>query len=184
MNTFWRLYDDFEGIDGLTSMQRSKFLNMSQKYPKVVIKFSLSRQNLVDDAKTVNGLLYFLSEYKSQLSKQWNCWSLRCSWSIYIFIPDLTPGFNGLGTGNKLQDDTRSMKVLGIVRLILEIWRQSFFLSFFWVCPPSHFIMFSYVWELVDVENSVASLTAQVSKRPHVVVLMLEIGVFSQSVHS
>ena len=36
-----------------------------------------------------------------------NCWSLRCSWSIasrhcsnYIFILDLTPGFNGLGKDN------------------------------------------------------------------------------------
>ena len=40
VNTFWRLYDDFEAIDGLTNMQRSKFWNMSQNYPKVVIKFS------------------------------------------------------------------------------------------------------------------------------------------------
>ena len=61
VNTFWRLYDNFEAVDGLTSMQRSKFWNMSQNYPKVVIKFSTSSQNLVDDAKTVNGLLYFLS---------------------------------------------------------------------------------------------------------------------------
>ena len=36
-----------------------------------------------------------------------NCWSLRCRWSIacrrcsnYIFIIDLTPGFNGLGKDN------------------------------------------------------------------------------------
>ena len=41
------------------------------------------------------------------LSRQWNCQSLRCSWSIacrrcsnYIFLPDLTPGFNGLGKDN------------------------------------------------------------------------------------
>ena len=41
------------------------------------------------------------------LSNHYNCWSLRCSWSIacrycsnYIFILGLTPGFNGLGKVN------------------------------------------------------------------------------------
>ena len=41
------------------------------------------------------------------LCRQWNCWSLRCSWSIacrrcsnYLFILDLIPGFNGLGKDN------------------------------------------------------------------------------------
>ena len=41
------------------------------------------------------------------LSRQWNLWSLRCSWSIacrrcsnYIFILDLTPGFNILHKKN------------------------------------------------------------------------------------
>ena len=40
-------------------------------------------------------------------SGQYNCWSLRCSWSIacrccsnYVLILDLTPGFNGLGKDN------------------------------------------------------------------------------------
>ena len=44
--------------------------------------------------------------YKSHLKRQWNCWSLRCSWRIacqhcsnYI-IRDLTPSFNGLGKDN------------------------------------------------------------------------------------
>ena len=43
----------------------------------------------------------------SNISRQQNCWSLRCSWSIvcrrcsnYIFIINLTPGFNGLGKDN------------------------------------------------------------------------------------
>ena len=46
-------------------------------------------------------------QYKVHLIRQWNCWSLRCGWSIayrrcfnYIFILDLTPGFNGLGKEN------------------------------------------------------------------------------------
>ena len=45
--------------------------------------------------------------YKSHLHRQWNCWSLRCGWSIawrrcpnYIFILDLSPGFNGLSKDN------------------------------------------------------------------------------------
>ena len=52
--------------------------------------------------------------YKSHLSRQWNCWSLRHSWSIacrrcsiYIFIHDLTLGFYGLGKDN-IQDKTRN----------------------------------------------------------------------------
>ena len=46
-------------------------------------------------------------KYKTRLSGQLNCWLLRCSWSIacrrcsnYIFILDLTPGFNMLHKGN------------------------------------------------------------------------------------
>ena len=45
--------------------------------------------------------------YKTHLCMHWNCWPLRCSWSIacrrcsnYIFILDLTPGFSGLGRDN------------------------------------------------------------------------------------
>ena len=41
------------------------------------------------------------------LSLLWNCWSIRCRWSIacwhcsnYMSILDLTPGFNGLGKDN------------------------------------------------------------------------------------
>ena len=44
--------------------------------------------------------------YKVRLNRQWNCWSLSCSWSIacrrctnYIFVLDLIPGFNGLEFG-------------------------------------------------------------------------------------
>ena len=59
---------------------------------------------------------------------QWNCWSLRCSWSIscghcsnYIFILDLTPGFNRLHKDNcKMRWET--FKFGGLVHLILEVW--------------------------------------------------------------
>ena len=47
------------------------------------------------------------SNISRNLSCQWTCLSLRCSWSIacrhcsnYIFILDLTPDFNGLGKNN------------------------------------------------------------------------------------
>ena len=46
-------------------------------------------------------------QYKWHHGWQQNCWSLRCSWSIacqpcsnYIFILNLTPGFNGLAKGS------------------------------------------------------------------------------------
>ena len=62
-------------------------------------------------------------------SRQLNCWSLRCSWSIacrrcsnYIFILNLTPGFNGLGKDNyKVRRET--FKFGDLVHLILETLR-------------------------------------------------------------
>ena len=65
--------------------------------------------------------------YKTHLSRQLNCRSLGCSWSIacrrcsnYIFILDLTPGFNSLGRDNcKMR--RLSFKLWDSVRLILEI---------------------------------------------------------------
>ena len=67
--------------------------------------------------------------YKSHFSRQLNCWSLRCSWSIacrrcsnYIFILNLTSGFNGLSKDNyKTRRET--FKFWDLVRLILEILR-------------------------------------------------------------
>ena len=61
--------------------------------------------------------------------RQLNCWSLRCSWSIacrhcsnYIFILNLTPGFNGLLKDN-CKKRRESFKYLDLLRLILETWR-------------------------------------------------------------
>ena len=68
-------------------------------------------------------------KYKSHLSRQLNCWSLRCRWSIacrrcsnYIFILDLTPGFNGLGKDN-CKTTWEWFKFWDLVHLILEILR-------------------------------------------------------------
>ena len=63
------------------------------------------------------------------LSRQENCRTLRCTWSIayrrcsnYIFILNLTSGFKGFGKDNRktLQE---SFKCWDSVPLILETWR-------------------------------------------------------------
>ena len=66
---------------------------------------------------------------------QLDCWSLRCSWSIacwrcsnYIFIFNLTSGFNGLSKDNyKITRETS--KFWALVRLILETLRYILFLA-------------------------------------------------------
>ena len=70
--------------------------------------------------------------YKTHFIRQLNCWSLKCGWSIacrrcsnYIFILDLTPGFNRLGKDNyKMKRET--FKFWDLVRLILETLRYLF----------------------------------------------------------
>ena len=67
--------------------------------------------------------------YKTHFSRQLDCCSLRCSWSIacrrcsnYIFILHLTPGFNRLDKDN-CKTRRKSFKFLDLVRLILETIR-------------------------------------------------------------
>ena len=80
-------------------------------------------------------------------SRQLNCWSLRCSWSIasrrcsnYIFILNLTPGFNGLGKENYNMRREAS-KFWDLVRLILETLRYALF--------SVMYILQSYGWFIV-----------------------------------
>ena len=68
--------------------------------------------------------------YKTHLSGQLNCRSLRCSWSIacrrcsnYIFILDLTPGFKGLGKDD-FKTRWESFQFCDLVCLILETLRS------------------------------------------------------------
>ena len=68
-------------------------------------------------------------QYKLHLCRQWNCWSLRCSWSIacrrcpnYIFILDLMPGFNRLHKDNSMTR-RETFQFWNLVHLILETWR-------------------------------------------------------------
>ena len=63
------------------------------------------------------------------LIRQYNCWSLRCSWSIacrrcsnYIFILSLTPGFNRLQKDN-YKTRWKTLKFFDLLCLILEIWQ-------------------------------------------------------------
>ena len=72
-------------------------------------------------------------QYQMPLSRQYNCWSYRCSWSIacrrcsnYIFILDLTPGLSGLGKDN-CKTWRQTFKFWDSVHLILEIWRYIVF---------------------------------------------------------
>ena len=67
--------------------------------------------------------------YKTHLSWQLNCRSLRCSWSIacrrcsnYIFILHLIHGFNRLGKDN-CKTGRETLKFWDLVRLILETLR-------------------------------------------------------------
>ena len=64
----------------------------------------------------------------SNISKQYNCWSLRSTWSIacrccsnYIFILDLTSSFSGLGRDNYI---TRweTFKFWDLVPLVIEVY--------------------------------------------------------------
>ena len=64
-----------------------------------------------------------------RFSRQFNCWSLRCSWSIacrrcsnYIFLLHLTVGFNILRKDN-FKPKREPVKFLDLVHLILEILR-------------------------------------------------------------
>ena len=66
---------------------------------------------------------------QEHFSRELNCWSLRCSWNIacrrcsnYIFILNLTPGFNGLGNDN-YNMRPEAFKFWDLVRLILETLR-------------------------------------------------------------
>ena len=72
---------------------------------------------------------------------QYNCRSLRCSWSIacrrcsnYIFILDLTSGFKGFGKESR-RTVWESFKCFDLVCLILETWQYIILLMGIW-CHP------------------------------------------------
>ena len=73
-------------------------------------------------AITVKSLIY------TNFSRQLNCWSLRCNWSItcrrcsnYIFILHTTLGFNLLRKDN-CKPRRETFKIWDLVSLILEIY--------------------------------------------------------------
>ena len=73
-----------------------------------------------------------ISNLSPTFCRQLNCWSLRCSWSNaywrcsnYVFMLDLTPGFNGLGKDN-CKTRREAIKFSDLVQLILEVWWHFF----------------------------------------------------------
>ena len=69
-----------------------------------------------------------VSNIRCTFSRQLNCWSLRCSWSIacrccsnYIFVLHLTPGFNILRKDNGTPK-WETFEFCDLVHLILEIY--------------------------------------------------------------
>ena len=70
-----------------------------------------------------------VSNIRTNLSRQLNCWSIRCSWSIacrrcsnYICMLYLTPGFNRLGK-DRCKTRREPFKFWDLVRLLLESLR-------------------------------------------------------------
>ena len=62
--------------------------------------------------------------YKPHISRQYNCWSFRCSWRTacrWCTILDLTTRLNRLCKDN---DKTRreTIKCMNLMRLILQVW--------------------------------------------------------------
>ena len=97
--------------------------------------FSVTWTDVICARRVSYNLIVSIFTYRqvsnAHLSRQLNCWSLRCSWSItcrrcsnYIFILYLTPGFNRLGK-DKCKTRRESFKFWDMVRLILESLRYS-----------------------------------------------------------
>ena len=75
--------------------------------------------------------------YKTHFSRQLNCWSLRCSWSIacqrcssYIFIVDATTGLNGLGKDN-FKKRRESVKFWDLVQSYITVFHMWWFIKIY-----------------------------------------------------
>ena len=99
----WHFYDAQWAYIFITSDVYST--GMGHRWAGVLLYYTI----IAVKTQCLDGALWIPSSllYKTHFSKQLHCWSLRCSWSIacrrcsnYIFILNLTPGFNGLGKDN------------------------------------------------------------------------------------
>ena len=97
---------------------------------RIMLYFSHAKHTLISITcwSLVSGDILSTIWYKWHPTRQLNCWSLRRSWSTtcrhcsnYIFILDLTPGFNGLGKDNCMTRQ-ETFKLWDLVFLILEVW--------------------------------------------------------------
>ena len=110
-----------------------------------------------------------------------HCWSLRCSWSIacrrcsnYIFILNLTPGFNRLGKDNyKIRRE--AYKFWDLVRLILETLRYVFWNwqiiygfvkdSLLFQSAMAHLLIMVWLqWRVTIAKNQVTNTTIWIEK--------------------
>ena len=89
------------------------------------------------------------------LSRQLNCRSLRCSWSIacrgcsnYIFILDLTPGFKGLGIDD-FKTRWESFRFWDLLRLISETLR---YLQALYEIPGHQLYIVVYLCNIISRE--------------------------------
>ena len=79
--------------------------NFTKSFGKMSVRLvNKSPESLAIEQYVIKKIFFY---YKTPVNRQPNCWSLRSSWSIayrrcsnYIFILDITPGFNGLGKDN------------------------------------------------------------------------------------
>ena len=101
--------------------------------PALLVSNKTRRQPCLSSTYITNHVLIDIIQpnlqYKSHFSRQLNCWSFRCSWSIacrrcsnYIFVLDLTPGFNGLSKGN-CNTRREIFTFWDFVQLISDSWR-------------------------------------------------------------
>ena len=72
--------------------------------------------------------VYLLSnlQYKLHLSRQSNCWSLRCSWSIACQCCSnyINCNQSSIDLGRQLHNETRNIKVLRLgASYILDVWQ-------------------------------------------------------------
>ena len=80
--------------------------------------------------------------YKPHLSRPYNCWSIRCGWSIacrrcsnYIYILHWRPGWNRLRKDN-CNTRRETVQIWDLVCLILEIWQYPWFILVSFILIP------------------------------------------------
>ena len=105
---------------------RSQFHEIPWKLhdtPRIICNAAIALSNITSFQRTSRSPLYLPLnlEYKWHLSRRYNCWSLRCNWSILII--NLTTVFSRLGKdkGNRTRE---AFNFWDLLRLIFYVWRN------------------------------------------------------------